>query len=260
MLFPLLLAALLSTSPPAPGPEPAARRVFVFGFRAEGDVDETFVRALERDVAAAAARRRTVVSQQDITAMFDVEAARQAAGCDAFQAGASCLSELAGSFGADEVLTGTITAVAGETELHLVLLDSSGARVLARAQQKAPSSSPRLLREGVNSTVATLFGAPSGPHPALIGGGVAAVVGLGVVVVGLLPLGQALAANGQFNSAVAASDGSRAARADVFSAADERDEATTSWNQWGWLVSTIGAAGAVAGVTTAIVVPALGGE
>lgn len=243
MLLPLLVATLLSTSSSEPVAVAAApaRRVFVFGLRAEGDVDTTLVRVLERDVATAASKQRSVVSQQDVAAMLDVEATRQAAGCDG---GASCLSELAGSFGADEVLTGTLTAVAGELELHLVLLDSSGARVLARAQQSAPSSSPRVLRDGVGNAVASLFGpvAPPTPpttHPAAIAGGVVSAVGVAAVVVGLVPLALAFVANSTLDTAADAyaTSGARSDLQNTFDAASDRDVATTSWNSWGWVAT-----------------------
>lgn len=260
MLLPLLVASLFSTSSPKPPAAAApAQRVFVFAFRAEGDVDVTLVRAIERDVATAASRHRLVVSQQDVAAMVDVEAARQAAGCDG---GASCLSELAGSFGAEEVLTGTLTSVAGETELHLVLLDSSGARVLARAQHTAPSSSPRALRDGVALATASLFGVASGPHPAAIVGGVVAGIGGVGVVVGLVPLAMALVANSTFEQAAGtySTSGARSDLEPVFSAAHDRDEATTAWNGWGWVTTAIGSACVVAGVATAVAVPMIGVE
>jgi hypothetical protein len=175
------------------------------------------------------------------------------------------LSELAGSFGADEVLTGTLTAVAGELELHLVLLDSSGARVLARAQQSAPSSSPRVLRDGVGTAVASLFG-PVAPtpttHPAAIAGGVVSAVGVAGVVVGLVPLALAFVANSTLDTAADAyaSSGARSDLQHAFDAASDRDVATTSWNSWGWVATSVGGLCAVAGVVTAVVVPAMGAE
>src|SRR3954465_12501849 len=66
------------------------------------------------------------IGQRDIGHMLDFEGEKQKLGCSD---GVSCLSEVAGAFGAEYVVTGTLTNADGVYLLQLSLLDIGKATV-----------------------------------------------------------------------------------------------------------------------------------
>src|SRR5438132_10394227 len=86
----------------------AAPRLMVLDFGVQGTAPRELARALG-DVSAAEAVRVggfTVLSQGDVAAQLEVERKKQLLGCSEDE---SCLVEIAGAFGADRLLAGTVT-------------------------------------------------------------------------------------------------------------------------------------------------------
>ena len=263
MFLPVMLAAALAGAAPANAEIPASGRVFVFSFQGDG-VEDKVLRAVQRDTTAStAALGYEVVSSDDVSAMLDVEAARQSsAACDGTS---SCLSELAGSLGATLVVTGRVAEIAGQIEVALTLLDTSGARVLGRSTATAPDI--RALRERIEQATRSLFGvavvvAPvSGPDMRLVVGGAVAVAVGAFGALGLLPY---FAANDRAADAVDASNAYKESGAlDDLRALRSSNEAhqreAAAFNTWGLGALAGGSVLVVAGVAT-IVVAVVAGE
>src|SRR5262245_49290584 len=83
--------------------EARARRILVLDFASHG-VDENIAKTVTSLVAVELGKRGglEVLSSTDVRAALDMEAARQAAGCDE----QSCLAELAGALGVELVAHG----------------------------------------------------------------------------------------------------------------------------------------------------------
>jgi hypothetical protein len=252
-----LVLTLVAAAPPA-----AANRVLVLAFRAEG-VEARLAEALERDVAeAAAALDVDVISRQDVAALLDVEAARQAMACTGESA---CLAEIAGGLGARRVITGVATLLGDEVEVALTLLDTQGAAVLARTTARAPLRDRPALRAALSTSTGRLFGVepppPPGPHMGLlIGGGVVGAVGL-VGALGFLPLAGALQATGDAEDAATryARSGATGDLDALFAASARRDADIAAWNSWGLASVVAGAALVTGGVVAMSVSPMMGG-
>ena len=262
MFLPVMLAAALAGAAPASTEIPASGRVFVFSFQGDG-VEDKALRAIQRDTTAStAALGYEVVSSDDVTAMLDVEAARQSsAACDG---SSSCLSELAGSLGATLVVTGRVVEIDGQIEVALTLLDTSGARVLGRST--AAAADIRALRERIEQATRSLFGvavvaAPaSGPDMRLVVGG--AVVGV-VGAFGAFGLWPYFAANEHAVAAVAAADAyERSGAIDDLRALRSSNEAhqreAAAFNTWGIVAVAGGSALVVAGIATVVVAVVVG--
>lgn len=260
-----LALTLAAAAAPADAPPPAtaaADRVLVVAFRAEG-VEPRLVEALERDVAeAATALDVDIISRQDVAALLDVEAARQAMTCTGESA---CLAEIAGGLGARRVIAGVATLLGDDVEVALTLLDTHGAAVLSRASARAPLRDRAGLRAALSTATGRLFGVepppPPGPHLGLlIGGGVVGAVGL-VGAVGFLPLAGALQASSDAEDAADryARSGSLADLDTLFSVSARRDADIAAWNSWG-LASVVGGAALVTGGVVAMgLSPVIGG-
>ncbi len=70
--------------------------------------------------------RFQVVSQEDVRSLLGLEAQRQLMGCEED----SCLTEIAGSLGADQIVTGSSIHLGRATQVRLKRIDAATARVL----------------------------------------------------------------------------------------------------------------------------------
>lgn len=234
------------------------RRLLVFSFAGEG-VEPRVVRSVERAVVQAADDAGyEALSNQDIAAVLDVEAAKQAAGCDG---ASSCMAEVAGGMGASLVVTGTVVALdASHFELSLTLLGDSATRVVARANGTA--SSAAALRDEATRIANRLWGAArddeddtassSSDHTGAvvwIGAGTVGVVG-GAIVGVLGGLNAINAANAQAAANDAAdryANGDDGAATEVAAA----NAAITTWNSWGLGATIVGGVVVVGGLVAA---------
>ena len=182
VLASLLLFSLL---PLAPEAQPV-RRVLVLDIEAIS-VDAADAAAATRIVAAAASEVEgvEVVSANDLRRLDALQADRSAAGCSD---DASCLADIAGALGAESVLFGSLSRLGSTTTASLSLYTAGDGRVERVSVDVADLSA---LTPALRERTAVLLGrnaptpAPGNPwFGAVVGGGVAAVVGAGAAVVG----------------------------------------------------------------------------
>jgi hypothetical protein len=164
---------------------PEAGRVLVMDLEGVG-VDAADADAATRVVAAAAAEVEgvNVMSAADIRRLAALEADRLNAGCEQ---DASCLAEIAGAMGAEQVLFGSLSRLGSTTTVILSLYDARTTMVTRRSFDVTDAGAlPRLLRASTSELIGGEVEAPPAP---VVGSGpsVGAItlgVGLGVVVVG----------------------------------------------------------------------------
>lgn len=256
LVLPALWALALAEPTAAPLTTTNADRVFVFAFKGDG-VDDRLLGIAERAIVQVAddAGLETV-SQQDLAAMLDIEASRQANGCEGDTA---CLAEIAGGLGARRVVTGTLTRLDdGSIDVDLTLLDKGGSAVAARASGTAKK--PADIKAATLQAGRQLFGVEveatpaTSLRPVLLGvGGVTTVVGLAGLV-GLWPL---VTAMGHHEDAVdAAADFERSGSASDFDKLAQAHTDYTSeaaaWNTWGVAAVVVGGVVATAGVVVTV--------
>ena len=174
----------VSPAPSAPAAAAAARkRVLVPDFSAQG-VDANTTRTIADSVAAAIAKDGAldVISGADMRAIVDVQASKQALGCDAVSQ--ACLAELAGALSADLVVTGSVGSLGTLIVVNLGLYDAKQQHSVGK--QKVSAEHMEELAPKIDAAVATLFQrdvVASGPSPfVLAGAGIAAVGAVGVAL------------------------------------------------------------------------------
>ena len=179
-------------------PAPKARRILVLDLRQEGGSGESIARLVRDSTATYLAKKQgvEVLSTEDLRQALEVEAERQALGCDT----SSCLAEIAGAMGADLIVHGSVGQLGSTTVVHLNLFDAGAGRSLGRelVQVDRPENIPAQVQVAVDRLAAGAGFASgegeevrqdvvtsAGPStPVLIGGAVAA--GVGVVALGVL--------------------------------------------------------------------------
>jgi hypothetical protein len=267
-----LLTVLACTAPVAPSDgapssttaSSSVERLLVFSLSAEG-VDARLVRSLERAVVQAADDAGyDAMSNQDIASVLDIEAAKQAAGCEGTS---SCLAEIAGGMGASLVVTGTVVALdASHFELSLTLLGDNATRVLARASGTA-SSTGGLRDEAIRTANRLLAAARGGDDSSSnnsssdhtgavvwIGAGTVGVVGGAVVgVLGALTAINAVNAKAATERAATAyqTSGLESDAADVVADNEAYSAAQQAWNSWGLGATIVGGVFVVGGLVAA---------
>jgi hypothetical protein len=142
-----------------------------------------------------------VIGMEEIQQMLDHEAAKQLMGCSADE---SCLAEIAGSLGVDEIITGNLARVGDEHIIGLRRIDQHQAAVTGNVSRRLVAESgeeflaaigpaiaelypDRVLRAGVSRGVAPEVALALDPPPldpwmpltALVGAGAFAALGAG---------------------------------------------------------------------------------
>ena len=267
----LVFAAVLAVVAPTPAAaaEDATRmRLLVSDLTVNG-VEPRVAKAITTLVTAELNRRNVfdIITGDDLRKVAELEAERQAAGCDNQE---GCLSEIASALGAQRVVYGDITRLGGELIVSMTLLDAESSRALARASRRIESESglanavPILVDELLPQTK-TVKTQPDAPAPAnpeptddvggslfptvlLGGGGVAVAVGAVAMVVGVVPLLLHFRTKGELESL--AQSGTLADLDDA--KALQADQATYAalWSPWGGIGVAAGAAAVLAGAMT----------
>ena len=169
-----LVLALLLVAAPAPAP-----KVAVLDVRSGPKVDAALSPYLTQVLAAEVASRTgsTPLVRADIQALLGFEKTRRSMGCD--DEGGSCIAEVAGALGVDEVVHATllVSETAGTPDRYLFTatrLDAHKARPIARDAQSVPFGDSAALEHAVRRAAFRLFGgrdpgeppAPKTPAPA----------------------------------------------------------------------------------------------
>ncbi len=188
----------VSTAPSAPlsPPPPVASvvRVFVPPLRAGAGADRDMVALVDERVLLAARRHEgfDIVAGKDVQAVLDVEATRQAAGCDSDFA---CAAEIAGALDAPQILTGQLGRVGNTWVLSLSRTERQTMTVLKQVVREARGETPEGLLGEIDGAVDELLGGPppslagSGPPVLAIASGIGVGVGVGALTVGTIAAG-----------------------------------------------------------------------
>jgi TolB-like protein len=102
--------------------------------------------------------RFRVVGRTDIATMLDLEAKKQAAGCEED----GCMTAIAGSLGADYVAAANVGQIGGSMVLTLKVIDARRATVLLHARQPVSSNAELIPATDLvaSQVVAAVFGGP----------------------------------------------------------------------------------------------------
>jgi hypothetical protein len=232
-----LCAPALAEDAAASGPG----SLLILDFKHGNEPDAEQNARLINDLVAAAAERsseRKVITGSDIANVIELEAEREALGCD--DTSASCLAEVAGAMGAEMVLFGNVGKLGDIFIVTLNLFNSDKAQSAGRETVRAKDLGE--LPDAVDRAVARLLG---GAPPAatgeplnvmLVTGG--ALAGLGVIGAGTF---YALAA-GQ-NNVLATNDAD----------ADEKEKALGVGR--GFLIASVVSVAVAAGGATLMFLP-----
>ncbi|MFZ9889484.1 MAG: hypothetical protein ACO3JL_18470, partial [Myxococcota bacterium] len=139
-----------------------AAQIVTLDLKATGGVPPRLAKSLSPVLVAELARREgmSVVSQDDVRALLELEADKAMLGCS----DTGCMTELAGSLGAELLCTSTLGRVGGEYVVTTTLIQVEGAKVLRRSTGKAKGGEEAateavlqavldLFKEGLPSTV-----------------------------------------------------------------------------------------------------------
>lgn len=168
--MPIVLAALLLAAAPT--------RLLVLNLEPVG-VPSDVARSVDVLVAGAAASDSVeLIAQSDIKRLAELEANKAELGCET----SSCLAEVAGALGAQLVLFGSVSKLAGATTVGLSLYDNATGAVL---RETVTVDDDRALVREVPTRVRLLVerathGEPTPPPPLPVGH----LVGVGAVAVG----------------------------------------------------------------------------
>lgn len=152
MLIGLGLALVLSA---APQDAPRLTRVLVFELD-HIEEDRTLSAVLADSIAAEVRKLRgaSVLTQNDIAAMLELEAERQVMGCDD---DSSCLAEIADALGVDALIVGSLATVGDASVFGLKRIKPQDAKVSASFQERLVRDDGREYLEAVGPAVEKLF-------------------------------------------------------------------------------------------------------
>lgn len=146
-------------TPPAAVPDgPGANeilRVAVFDIVVD-DVPETAARVFGQTLAVELRKLRgvDVITTEEIATLLQLEANKQAMGCDEES---SCLAEIADALGAQIVITGAIATVGDERAVGLSRIEQASASVTHRSQMRLAIENGEELLAAIGPAVAELF-------------------------------------------------------------------------------------------------------
>lgn len=130
-------------------------RVAVHELSRQGDIAERTVAIVSEAVLAEVRKldRTSVVGMKEISELLSFEGARQLAGCDE----ESCLEEIGGALGVDELVTGTVGTLGGSTVFTLRRVDVQAARVIESITRRFPAQTGEELLAAVGPSLEALF-------------------------------------------------------------------------------------------------------
>jgi hypothetical protein len=195
-VLPALLLAF-ATAVPAPAGVPAAGppRVFFTELDAGAATTRDEARLLGEALLVEARHHAdvwSVIGTKDLTAILDVEASKQATGCNSDSM--ACASEIAGALNAPNIVHGTLGHVGELWVLTLSRVETATLAVVASAQAQAEGPHPDVLFPKLRGAVADVLGVEPyvPPTSPLVYAG-AATAGVGAVALALAGGGYALA-------------------------------------------------------------------
>jgi hypothetical protein len=149
-----------------------AEKTVVLGFAAKRGVDQELADALTEVILGpySVARGSTVISRADLAKLVDLEAQKQAMGCD----DGSCMSELAAALDANRVVSGTITKVGSAFLMVLNEYDAKEVKSLGRVQETVEGDEAKLVEVAQRLAEQLVGAAPTAAVGGITGGATAA--------------------------------------------------------------------------------------
>jgi TolB-like protein len=154
----VLCAGLLAATP-------AKIKLLVLPLTGGEGVSEGTARALSATVIGEMRKRTgyTTLSGDEVQALLSVERQRQLLGCIE----SSCLAELGGALGVDQVVTGSVARLGASYLLHLQLVDARKALVLRGADRRKKGAGIDEVLDEIPAMVTELLGGPAPTLPPL---------------------------------------------------------------------------------------------
>jgi hypothetical protein len=139
----------------APDLASGAIRIAVTDFQVDG-VDERVARVVNASLLAELRKlsRVSVIGMDEIRAMLDLEAQKQAVGCDEDD---SCLAEIAGALGADVLVIGTLAKVGDQHVFGMRRVDQRTASVAGGVNKSMAAKDGEEFLAALGPAVAELF-------------------------------------------------------------------------------------------------------
>jgi hypothetical protein len=97
----------------------------------------------------------SAIGMDEITQMVSMEAQKQMMGCEASE---SCLAQIAGALGVDELITGTLTELADGRVLMIRRIDQRQAKVIEAVQERLKIGSGEEFLLAIGPSVEKLYG------------------------------------------------------------------------------------------------------
>ncbi len=150
----VLASALLPHASPAGAATEGARKVAVLRIEPKAGFDadraELFNEFLQNELRGAG---HTVIGRSDIEALVGLEKLKDALACDT----TSCMAEIGGALGVDEIITGAIGKLDPYLLITLKRLSPKEGRVLKQATEKLADAGDRQLVDSIPRLVAQLY-------------------------------------------------------------------------------------------------------
>lgn len=185
--MPILVVALLAATaaPALPSAATPARLPRVFVAPLVGASSDPATLHLVEDRVLVAARaladRYEIIGAGDVRNILDVEASKQAMGCDT----TSCANEIADALNADELLTGQLGRIGETWQLTITRTERASLRIVGRAVRETKGETPEGLLNEIHGQVGEVFGVvDTGPGALTVIGGGAVTAGALALVVG----------------------------------------------------------------------------
>ncbi len=156
-------ASLAAPPPPAPGKHVRPTKIAVSELDAEFGTDEKFAHLVTTLVTAELRKvpAFTVTSQDDIKSLIGFDRQRQMLQC----AEASCLAEIGGALGVDQMVTGSIAKLGESLVLVLRAVDVHKAKVVHEVTRRLVAARQDAVLDILPGAVAELYGLPPPPGP-----------------------------------------------------------------------------------------------
>ena len=153
------ISAIQATTLPtqsAPTPEATlTRRVAVYNFELQNvppGIGQVVTEALLAEVRKM--EGISAIGMEEITQMISLEAQKQMLGCEASE---SCLAQIAGALGVDELITGTLTELADGRVILIRRIDQRKAKVIQSIQQRLKIGSGEEFLLAIGPSVQELY-------------------------------------------------------------------------------------------------------
>jgi hypothetical protein len=157
------LALSLGANPAAPSPSaPKPTKVAVSELEAGYGADPKLAHTLSSLLTGELRKRPlAITSQEDIKSLLGLQRQKQLVGCS----DTSCLSEIGGALGVDQMVTGSLGHVGESYLLDLRAIDVRKATVLKEASRRLRTTDQDALLDAITELAAELYPGPVAPSP-----------------------------------------------------------------------------------------------